>query len=211
MYVSYNLLFCRYSSCLLHGYLVNCVEEGSPTHSWPWNTSWDSSAIFHTLTDRSRPPVVTQRSRLKQSRPVMASWWPNLQQNQNGTVSKYSWHFLEAGRNYGTISHSQSLHVRVLVYVPHFNRTVMRGAVEVVSPPPEWKTLRREMKMRQWKSSEIQRYKNQSMLLSEWGRGSSLKRGLCVLWIYRDVCMFLLPRSWSACSYHQWPTGKKMD
>lgn len=33
-------------------------------------------------------------------------------------------------------------------------------------------------------------------------------RGLCVLWIYTDVCMFLLPKSLSACSYHQWPTEK---
>lgn len=48
------------------------------THSWPWKTSCDSSAIFHTLTERSRPPAVTQRSRLRLSSAVMASWWPKL-------------------------------------------------------------------------------------------------------------------------------------
>lgn len=33
-------------------------------------------------------------------------------------------------------------------------------------------------------------------------------QALCVLWIYIDVYMFLLPKSWSACSCLQWP--KKM-
>lgn len=47
-------------------------ERSAGTHSWPWKTSCDSSAIFHTLTERSLPPAVTQRSRLRLSRPVMA-------------------------------------------------------------------------------------------------------------------------------------------
>lgn len=57
---------------------------------------------------------------------------------------------LKAGRNYGMISRSQSFHICILVYVPHFNRTVMRGAVEVMSSPSEWKTLRRKINVRQW-------------------------------------------------------------
>lgn len=37
---------------------------------------------------------------------------------------------------------SQSFHVCVLVYVPHFDRTVMRCAVKVMSSSPEGKTLK---------------------------------------------------------------------
>lgn len=37
---------------------------------------------------------------------------------------------------------SQSFHICVLVYVPHFDRTVMRGAVKVMSSSPEGKTLK---------------------------------------------------------------------
>lgn len=38
---------------------------------------------------------------------------------------------------------SQSFHICVLVYVPHFDRTVMRCTVEVMSSSPEGKTLKK--------------------------------------------------------------------
>lgn len=42
---------------------------------------------------------------------------------------------------------SQSFHICILVYIPHFNRTVMRCAVKVMSSPPEGKTLRKKINM----------------------------------------------------------------
>lgn len=76
-------MFCYYMVLIIeipHLKLKGTQKKDGRTHSWPWNTSWDSSAIFHTLTERSLPPAVTQSSRLRLSSPVIASWCPKLQQ-----------------------------------------------------------------------------------------------------------------------------------
>ena len=122
-------------------------ERQRETHSWPWNTSWDSSAIFHTLTERSLPPAVTQRSRLRLSNPVMASWCPKLQRI---TVIKKSnadakCKCLAARDYFFLICHSQSFHVCVLVHVPHLYWAIMWSAVQIMSPLSKWKALRREI------------------------------------------------------------------
>lgn len=127
-------------------------KEGQ-THSWPWNTSWDSSDIFHTLTEPSLPPVVTQRSRLKQSSPVMASWCPKLQ-----PVTKY----IEDYRNClkGSVlnsilsCYSQSLHIRILIHVPHLNWAIVRSTVKIMCSLPEGKTLRKAFYMNHSGTSE---------------------------------------------------------
>lgn len=122
-------------------------ERRIETHSWPWNTSWDSSAIFHTLTERSLPPAVTQRSRLRLSSAVMASWCPKLQRVTIIVKVKY-WRpmqvFFCGDINYIQISYSQSFHICVLFHVPHFYWAIMRGAVKIMTSLPEWKTLRRK-------------------------------------------------------------------
>lgn len=120
-------------------------ERRTRTHSWPWNTSWDSSAIFHTLTERSLPPAVTHSSRLRLSSPVIASWCPKLQRIKI-TVPTQNVQIPAAGREIKNVSlgHSQSFHIRVLVHIPHLYRAIVRGAVQVISSPPEGKTLRRK-------------------------------------------------------------------
>lgn len=120
-------------------------ERPKETHSWPWNTSWDSSAIFHTLTERSLPPAVTQRSRLKLSSPVIASWCPKLQQITVTAKVKHwsSMQVFGCETNHSLISYSQSFHICVLIHVPHLYWAIMRGAVQIMSPLPEWKTLTR--------------------------------------------------------------------
>lgn len=72
------------------------------THSCPLKTSCVSSAIFHTRTVRSRPPAVTHRSRPRQSKPVIASWCPNLKSGEiNNTACLV--HVRTGGGHYNTL------------------------------------------------------------------------------------------------------------
>ena len=50
---------------------------------WALKTSCDSSRIFHTRIELSRPPAVTARSRARLSMAVIPSWWPNLPQHKH--------------------------------------------------------------------------------------------------------------------------------
>lgn len=133
--------------------MQQCKLKEGQTHSWPWNTSWDSSAIFHTLTEPSLPPVVTQRSWLKQSSPVMASWCPKLQ-----PITKYIEDYCNCLKgsvlNSILISYSQSLHIRILIHVPHLNWAIVRSTVKIMCSLPEWKTLRKAFYMNHSGTSE---------------------------------------------------------
>lgn len=134
----YACLFCRHSSGLLHGNFVNPVEE-----RWP-----DSlMAVKHQLRFLGYLPhphraVPSSCGHAALAAQAVQSCNGILMTKPAATINGTRPQFkdnrpFKAGRNHKVIRCSQSFHVCVLVYVPHFNRTVMRGAVKVVSSSPE--------------------------------------------------------------------------
>lgn len=80
-------------------------------HLCPWNTSCDSSTIFHIRTLPSRAPDVTTRSCDRTSMPVILSWWPNLHKNQQQSDTlRYDTTFHKVSHYNSVLYNSANLH-----------------------------------------------------------------------------------------------------
>lgn len=113
--------------------------------------SCDSSGIFQKRTVPSRPPEVTQHSRLRLSIPVMMSWCPKLAGEMRRSCRGHDPTpslFLPLLGDTVTKPHStrvlQGLQISILLHIPDLDGAVMGCTVQLVCTLPERQALWRD-------------------------------------------------------------------
>lgn len=113
--------------------------------------SCDSSGIFQKRTVPSRPPEVTQHSRLRLSIPVMTSWCPKLAgemrrscRGHDPAPSLFLPLLGDMVTNPCSTGVLQGLHISILLHIPDLDGAVMGCTVQLVCALPEGQALWRD-------------------------------------------------------------------